>query len=240
MLTVQELPERATATDALQSPDDLTRLRLLVVDDHPAVRLGLLQLLDDQPDFVVVEAACSAEEARSLAEREPIDVAVVDYQLGSRTGLWLTRKLKELEPAPGVVMYSAYCDGPLAAACVVAGADGLVSKGGVGAELCHAVRAVARGYSRLPLVPPTLAGAMRRRLSAQDQAIFGMLLAGIDPSEIATTLGISAHALDTRRWAMLHKLEALRPDPARRRAADRTRGGSGAAARPAAEAPVAC
>ena len=195
MLTLKEHPERATATDALHSHDDLTRLRLLVVDDHPAVRLGLLQLLDDQPDFVVVDAACSAEEARSLAEREPIDVAVVDYQLGSRTGLWLTRKLKELDPAPGVVMYSAYCDGPLAAACVVAGADGLISKGGVGAELCHAVRAVARGQSRLPLVPPTLAGAMRRRL---------------DPPEIATTLGISERALDTRRWAMLQKLEGLR------------------------------
>jgi two-component system response regulator DevR len=210
MLTVKEHPESATATDALDSRDDLTRLRLLVVDDHPAVRLGLLQLLDDQPDFVVVEAACSAEEARSLAEREPIDVAVVDYQLGSRTGVWLTRKLKALEPAPAVVMYSAYCDGPLAAACVVAGADGLISKGGVGAELCHAVRAVARGQSRLPLVPPTLAGAMRRRLGDQEQAIFGMLLAGIDPPEIATTLGISDRALDTRRWAMLHKLEGLR------------------------------
>jgi two-component system response regulator DevR len=210
MLTVKEHRESATATDAFDSHDDLTRLRLLVVDDHPAVRLGLLQLLDDQPDFVVVEAACSAEEARSLAEREPIDVAVVDYQLGSRTGLWLTRKLKELEPAPAVVMYSAYCDGPLAAACVVAGADGLISKGGVGAELCHAVRAVARGQSRLPLVPPTLAGAMRRRLGDQEQAIFGMLLAGIDPPEIAATLGISERALDTRRWAMLHKLEGLR------------------------------
>lgn len=210
MLTVKEHPERATATDALDSHDDLTRLRLLVVDDHPAVRLGLLQLLDDQPDFVVVDAACSAEQARSLAEREPIDVAVVDYQLGSRTGLWLTRKLKELDPAPRVVMYSGYCDGALAAACVVAGADGLISKGGVGAELCHAVRAVARGQSRLPLVPPTLAGAMRRRLGAQEQAIFGMLLAGIDPPEIAVTLGISERALDTRRWAMLQKLEGLR------------------------------
>ena len=210
MLTFEEHLDRATPTDALDPHDDLTRLRLLVVDDHPAVRLGLLQLLDDQPDFVVVEAVCSAEEARSLAEREPIDVAVVNYQLGSRTGLWLTRKLKELEPAPGVVMYSAYCDGPLAAACVVAGADGLISKGGVGAELCHAVRAVARGQSRLPLVPPTLAGAMRRRLGAQEQAIFGMLLAGIDPAEIAITLGISERALDTRRWAMLQKLEGLR------------------------------
>jgi DNA-binding NarL/FixJ family response regulator len=121
--------------------------------------------------------------------------------------------LKRLEPAPHVVIYSAFSDGPLAAACVVAGADGLVSKGGAGSELCHAVRAVARGHSRLPLVPPTLAGAMRRRLGAEEQAIFGMLLAGIDPSEIAITLGVSEPALDARRWAMLHKLEGLRPDP---------------------------
>jgi len=214
MITVRDRRERGTAPYALTSNGGPERLRVLVVDDHPAVRLGLLQLLDDQPDFDVVDAASSAEEARSLAEREPIDVAVVDYQLGSRSGLWLTRMLKRLEPAPSVVMYSAFSDGPLAAACVVAGADGLVSKGRAGAELCHAIRAVARGQSRLPLVPPTLAGAMRRRLGAEDQAIFGMLLAGIDPSEIAITLGISERALDSRRWAMLHKLEGLRPEPA--------------------------
>jgi DNA-binding NarL/FixJ family response regulator len=214
MITVHERPHRATAPSALPSNGAPAPLRVLVVDDHPAVRLGLLQLLDDQPDFEVVDAARSAEEARSLAEREPIDVAVVDYQLGSRNGLWLTRMLTRLEPAPSVVIYSAFSDGPLAAACVVAGADGLVSKGGVGAELCHAIRAAARGHSRLPLVPPALAGAMRRRLGADEQAIFGMLLAGIDPSEIAVTLGISEKTLDTRRWAMLHKLEALRPDPA--------------------------
>ena len=46
--------------------------------------------------------------------------------------MWLTRMLKRLERAPRVVIYSAYCDGPLAASCVVAGADGLVSKGSVG------------------------------------------------------------------------------------------------------------
>jgi DNA-binding NarL/FixJ family response regulator len=221
MITVNRHPQRATAPDPLASNNATTRLRVLVVDDHPAVRLGVLQLLDDQPDFDAVDAACAAEEARSLAECEPIDVAVVDYQLGSRSGLWLTRMLKQLEPAPGVLMYSAYCDGPLMAACVVAGADGLVSKGGAGAELCHAVRAVARGQSRLPVVPPALAGAMRRRLGAEEQAIFGMLLAGIHPSEIAITLGLSEHALDTRRWAMLHKLEALRPDPAGARPRER-------------------
>ncbi|HTP23091.1 MAG TPA: response regulator transcription factor [Solirubrobacteraceae bacterium] len=214
MITVQDHRERATAPLALPSNGVPSRLRVLVVDDHPAIRLGLLQLLDDQPDFDVVDAACSAEEARSLAEREPIDVAVVDYQLGARSGLWLTRMLKRLERPPRVVIYSAFSDGPLAAACVVAGADGLVSKGGTGAELCHAIRAVSRGQSRLPLVPPTLAGAMRRRLGSEEQAVFGMLLAGIDPDEIAITLGISEQSLDSRRWAMLHKLEGLRPDPA--------------------------
>ena len=81
-------------------------------------------------------------------------MAVVDYQLGSRSGLWLTRMLKRLERAPRVVIYSAYCDGPLAAACVVAGADALVSKGGVGAELCDAVRAVARGQLAAADRPP--------------------------------------------------------------------------------------
>ena len=117
--------------------------------------------------------------------------------------------LKRLDPAPRVVVYSAYCDGPLAAACVVAEADGLVSKGGVGAELCDEVRAVARGRSSLPPVPPALAGAMRRRLDSEDQAIFGMLLAGIDRVEIAATLRISQAGLDGRMWAMLHKLEGL-------------------------------
>ena len=213
MVTVQEHPWHVAVPVSMLGPNGLPRLRVLVVDDHPAVRLGVLQLLDDQPDLVVVDAASSAEEARALAEREPVDVAVVDYQLGSRSGLWLTRMLKRLERAPRVVIYSAYCDGPLAAACVVAGADGLVSKGGVGAELCDAVRAVARGHSRLPIVPPTLAGAMRRRLGPDEQAIFGMLLAGIDPSEVASTLGISPAGLDSRRWAMLHKLEGLRPEP---------------------------
>src|ERR1700741_5452502 len=116
MATVQEY---VAPEPELQSDADLTRLRVLVVDDHPGEGRG------------------------SAGEGEPIDVAVVDYQLGSRSGLWLTRMLKRLERAPRVVIYSAYCDGPLAAACVVAGADGLISKGGVGAELCHAGRAVA-------------------------------------------------------------------------------------------------
>jgi two-component system response regulator DevR len=191
---------------------DSAPLRLLVVDDHPAVRMGLRELFDDQPDFVVVAAVDSADAAMSLAEQQPVDVAVVDYQLGSRNGLWLSRKLKRLAHPPRVVIYSAYCDGPLAATSVVAEADGLVSKGGIGAELCDTVRAVAHGRVRLPTVPPALATALRRRLDAEEQAIFGMLLAGIPPAEISVMLAISSAGLESRLWAMLRKLEALPND----------------------------
>src|SRR6201999_3978808 len=119
MSAVQEHPADFSAPEPDSAP-----LRLLVVDDHPAVRMGLRELFEDQPDFVVVAAVESADAAMALAEREPIDVAVVDYQLGSRNGLWLSRKLKRLAQPPRVVIYSAYCDGPLAATSVVAEADG--------------------------------------------------------------------------------------------------------------------
>ena len=197
----------AIAPEASDSP-----LRVLVVDDHPAVRMGLRELFEDQPDFVVVAAVDSADAAMALAEREPIDVAVVDYQLGARNGLWLSRKLKRLPRPPRVVIYSAYCDGPLAATSVVAEADGLVSKGGVGADLCEAVLAVAHGQVRLPAVPPALASALRRRLDAEEQAIFGMLLAGIPAAEISLMLSISSAGLESRLWTMLRKLEALPSD----------------------------
>ena len=105
-----------------------------------------MQLLEEQPDLSVVDAVGSAEAAMSLAEREPIDVAVVDYQLGSRSGLWLSRKLKRLDPSARVVIYSAYCDGPLSAACVVAEADALVGEQGRGRE--RVVRCGARRRGR--------------------------------------------------------------------------------------------
>jgi len=189
-------------------------IRCLVVDDHPAVRMGLLGLLEDQPDFVVLDAVATAEAAVAFAESNAIDVAVVDYQLGGRNGLWVSRKLKRLPEPPRVVIYSAYSDGILAAACVVAEADGLVSKARLGSELCDAIRRVAQGQLLLPTVRPALADSMRRRLGSDEQAIFGMLLAGISPPEIAHTLGFSAGELESSLWTMLRKLERLEVEPA--------------------------
>jgi DNA-binding NarL/FixJ family response regulator len=225
----KEKPMRAvvqpTAREQREQEPEPARIRVLVVDDHPAVRIGLRELLEAEEDFVVVDAVATAEDAMDVAERAWIDVAVVDYQLSGRNGLWLSRKLKRLPHPPRVVIYSAYSDGLLAAAAVVAEADGLVSKGSLGSELTSAIGSVARGQLLLPSVPPRLAEMLRRQLDQAEQAIFGMLLAGIPPREIALTLNMSFGTLESRQWAMLGKLQAgqLNPTPGRTHAATERR-----------------
>jgi two-component system response regulator DevR len=210
MIAIADCPELVSER---ATPSSMQQIRLLVVDDHPAVRRGLRELLDEQQDFRVVDVVSSAEEALLVAEREPLDVAVVDYKLGGRNGLWVSRKLKRLPHPPRVVIYSAYVDGVLAAAAVVAEADGLVSKGGVGSELCDAVRIVACGRSLLPMVPWQVAEVLRHRLSGEEQAIFGMARAGIAPAEISKTLRISVAGLESRMWEIMHKLETIDVEP---------------------------
>ena len=193
--------------------DPLTRTRLLVVDDHPAVRAGLRELLADEADFVVVAAVDTAEAGLEVAKREPIDVAVVDYQLAGRNGLWLSRKLKRLPLPPAVLIYSAYTDGVLAAAAVVAEADALVSKGSLGSDLCREIRYTAVGEGHLPALPPRLAESLRRRLDHDEQALFGLLLAGLPPTEVAATLGLTPAAMEARLRDLLGRLEGLPAAP---------------------------
>ena len=189
----------------------LTPVRCLLVDDHPAVRVGLRELVAAEPDFEVLDALATAEAAVAFAERTQVDVAVVDYQLGGHSGLWVSRKLKRLPDPPAVLIYSAFSDYLLAAACVVAQADGLVSKAALGSELCDRIREAARGVTRLPMVPPALADSMRRRLDPEEQAIFGLLLAGIATEQIGHTFDLDHGALEARLSTMLLKLERLDP-----------------------------
>ena len=208
---VTELPTFEAAEISVRRTSAVPAIRCLVVDDHPAIRLGLRELLTAEADIDVLDALPSAEAAVAFAERTPIDVAVVDYQLGGRSGLWCSRKLKRLPGPPAVLIFSAFSNHLLAAACVVAQVDGLVSKTAIGDELCARIRQAATGVSQPPMIPPAMAGSLRRRLDPSEQAIFGMMQAAITTEEIGRTLGMDRGELEGRLWAMLQKLE--RTDP---------------------------
>jgi DNA-binding NarL/FixJ family response regulator len=209
MTTAARPVERAGADRSDAHDSRLHPIRVMVVDDHPAVRLGLVQLLEGQRDFSVEAVCIDAAGAVAQAEQLEIDVAIVDYHLGGRNGLWACRRLRRLAPAPHVIVYSAFANDHLAACCVVAGADGVLNKGGLGSELCDAVRSVARGRRVLPRASGPMADMLRRRLDDTEQPTFGMLMAGIPRSEIGRTLRMSARELSSREEAMLRKLEML-------------------------------
>jgi DNA-binding NarL/FixJ family response regulator len=203
----------AGATTASPEP-----IRLLAVDDHPAVRRALRGLLEEQPDFELVAVVDGPEAAILSARDARIDVAVVDYQLGDRhSGLWLCRELKRLPGPPKVLIYSAYCDALLAAAAVVAQADGILSKGGLGWELCEAIRDLTREHLPLPIAPRQLEDTIRSRLSDEDRIVFGMLLNGMSSDEVAAVLGCSPASLDSRVATILRKLQRVPAGPRRLR-----------------------
>jgi DNA-binding NarL/FixJ family response regulator len=209
MPTATPALEPASRSDHRAAARPRRAVRLLLVDDHSAVRLGLEQLLESQPDFMVEAVCVNAEGAVAQASTEPIDVAVVDYHLGGRNGLWACRQLKRLPEPPRVIVYSAFANDHLAACCAVAGADAVLNKGGLGSELCDAIRSVMHGRRLLPRVSQPLADLLRRRLNDAEQPLFGMLMAGIPREEIERTLDMSARERDSREAAMLRKLEAL-------------------------------
>jgi len=200
-------PATTDRNGAMATSPRLTRV--LVVDDHPAVRVGLVQLLEAQPDFTIGAVCVNAEGALARAEHEQIEVAVVDYYLGGHNGLWVCRRLKRMATPPRVIIFSAFANDHLAACSAVAGADAVLNKGVLGSDLCDAVRSVVRGRRLLPRVAPPLADMLRRRLGDAEQPLFGMLLAGRPQVEIEEALCMSARELASRRASILRKLEPL-------------------------------
>lgn len=182
-------------------------IRVLLVDDHPAVRLGLRKLIDDQPDMTVVAQAADVRQALAHSDT-PADVAIVDYDLGpGRDGLYLATRLKQLERPPRILIYSAFAESALAVTAILAGADGLLGKNTLGDMLCTAIRQLARGLHCFPAVTPSVARAMASQLDERDQAIFGMLLHGIEPEAIAEQLGLPADQMHGRRAEILRRLK---------------------------------
>ena len=193
--------------DWASARDDV--IRVLVVDSEPVVQLGIRRLVHAEADFVLSAVSMTAEGAVAIAEREWIDVIVTDHELGSRNGLWLSRKLKRLADPPRVLVYCADADGLMAAACVVAQADALVSKRCAASELCDAIRALAHGARLLPRVPQPLATAICDGLGPVEQAIFAMLLGGFELAEISQTFDLPRFELESALSSMLHTIESL-------------------------------
>lgn len=133
------------------APAKAARLRVLVVDDHPLVREGLAELVNEQPDLVCCGKAGTADEAEQMVAAHLPDLVVLDLRLGPTNGLDLLKSLKARLPDLRVLVLSQLDEAFHAEKALRAGAAGYVMKEQATDELLAAMRAVLSG--RLYLSP---------------------------------------------------------------------------------------
>ena len=184
-------------------------MRLVIVDDHPAVRAGVAALLEDEPDITVSATVATGAEAETECRRLKASLLVADYHLPDLDGLSLCLRLGAA--GPPVVLYSAFADDSLAVLATIAGARAIVPKSADPADLVATVRAVMRGAAPLNRIDPAALRAAGAQLDPEDLPVLGMLTAGVEPAEIAGTLGVDEDWLCARRWAMVERLRARPP-----------------------------
>ena len=186
-------------------------ITVAVIDDHHAIRLGLRAALLSEPGLEPVGSAANAGEAEVLLYRTRPDVVVLDYHLPGMDGLALCRRIKTDVPAPAVVLYSAFADPAMTVPAIVAGADGIIHKGGVTRDLFDAIRQTARGEAALPPVSEPLLEAAGQALESEDLPVLGMLVNRTPANDIAQTLRIGRTELDQRIADMLKRLKVSVP-----------------------------
>lgn len=185
--------------------------RILLVDDHPALRAGLHTVLRGEPGLVPVGAVGTAREALHELKRAQPEVVLVDFHLPDESGLLLCRRIKAGTHPPRVLIYSAYADAALAIPAIAAGADGIVSKSADADELFEAVRLVARGNTVLPPVPRELLEGATARLTPEELPVFGLLMDQTPAVEIARALGRDEREVVQQTRSVIEKLRPETP-----------------------------
>jgi DNA-binding NarL/FixJ family response regulator len=199
-------------------------IRLLVVDDHEVVRMGLRTLLSQTPGLAVIGEASTVPEAVEAATRLAPDVVLLDVRLGKESGFDACRRIQALPGDIRVLILTSYADDSIVLEAIQAGADGYLLKE-IGAEaLLNAIRQVAAGQSILdPSVTKWVLGRIKtdaepgqgqpRRidtLSGQERRVLALVAEGRTNKEIARELGLSDKTVKNYFSNILDKLQLTR------------------------------
>ncbi|MCA9934355.1 MAG: response regulator transcription factor [Ardenticatenaceae bacterium] len=154
----------------------MSRLRIMLVDDHEVVRLGLRSLLERHANFeVVAEAETEAEAIEQALEHVP-DIVLMDIRLAGGSGVVATEKIVQNLPDTRVIMLTSYAEDEMLFAAIRAGAVGYVLKQVGSGDLLRAIEATARGESTLdPTLTQRVFSEVRRSIQREEAAAFGDL-----------------------------------------------------------------
>lgn len=198
-----------------------TAIKVLVCDDHPIVREGIVAILETQPDIEVIGEVADGSEAVSRVAQGGVDVVLMDLAMAHMDGAEATRRIRALDQAARVLVLTAFDTDERILEAVQAGAQGYLLKGAKPAEIFDAVRIVHSGGS---LLQPTVANSLLRALTGaraaaappvgptteplteREREVLVLIAKGLRNKEIADTLFISERTVKFHANALYQKL----------------------------------
>ena len=197
----------------------MSKIRILVADDHGIVRKGLRFLLDRQPGMEVVGEASEGREAVKLSEELTPNVVIMDVAMPLLNGIDAAAQIMKGNPNTGIVMLSMYADEAYLVRALSAGAKGYLLKDSAEVDLVRAVQVVAQGR---PFFSPQISQSLledyvrtlQQRglqdsyelLTDREREVLQLLAEGKSNKEVATILDLSTYTVETHRTNLMHKL----------------------------------
>ena len=191
-------------------------IRILLVDDHPVVRLGFQQVLNSAPDMEVIAEAATGEEAIKVYRKQSPGVLVMDISMPGMGGMAAARHILEQSPKARIILLTMHNQQVFARRALKMGIKGYVTKTCQPDELIQAVRLVYRGRSYIePAIAQELAISQATGdsdpidiLSPREFEVFTALADGQSVKDISNSLCLSPKTVAVHRSNILHKLDA--------------------------------
>lgn len=200
----------------------MSRLKVMLVDDHEIVRQGLRALIDAEDDMEVVVEASSGRQAASYAKIDIPDIVVMDVRMPDGNGVEACREIRADNPDIKVIMLTSFSDDGALFNSIMAGAAGYILKQIRGTDLVEGIRNVGAGGSLLEAGAATrVLERLRRthvdetdpklsRLSGQEERIVEMIAKGMTNRQIGEEMHLSDKTVKNYVSSLLHKLEVSR------------------------------
>jgi DNA-binding NarL/FixJ family response regulator len=193
--------------------------RILVVDDHPLLKVGLIRLIEGEPGLEICGSAAEVHEALSLVESSKPDLVVTDLTLPGRSGLEMIKDLSAIHPELPVIVFSMHDEMVYAERVLRAGGRGYVTKDSAPERLLEAIHTALEGgiyasqnltghllNSLSPHKGPPGNSSPLQRLTDRELEVFEMIGQAHSHQEIAANLGISPRTVDAHRTHIREKL----------------------------------